>query len=682
MTFDEDKHGFARNELGLYLPHGARAPAAQPEWQPPFHVGTYISYSDLTDGTRRMDEAGVVERLKLLSVQDCLAALAHIGTRLFTGRSSRSTVERRLIQERVGGELGARILAMLDQRERSTAFCEQQLVHLARLAVLHADRRPHDDFSGGALYAEWITCLFGVTDLLDAHLEIESRDQRIGWEIRQHQLNQHDDSVPTIALHHELYRVLWPQLADRPAIEAEAAFRRHTGISIGDYFAIGGTVLAQLVNRGREEDSFPGVCPETFYSEVSIDKAEWRPFFELNARSVDDLGAALEAEEAAYGPTTYGSLTFERTPLAHLGVDGYVPLSMYAFQRRITEGVIHILAEAAEQEGRSRRYYASVFGGVFQQSVEETFRRGMAIASADVQITADVEYGDRRNRRRSSDVILGYERDPLFVEVVSGPLRAATSTRGDLSTLDGDLDRLVVGKAKQLDTSITDFFDGQLEVRGVDPTLVRRAWPVIVTSHSLPRTPTLLEEIEERIRQAGWLCDERVASLTIISAEELFFCEGFMERGSSFIGLLRGWKSGPAALGPFQNYLVELGGGKAPGSTHFERRFAEANADYMTRLLGKAVTGDDVLAHAAVDATTQIKSSTAGAQPARDRSEQLPIRWGSPVLTVCASGGTSLRNTFYRRRRPDIGPIHGRQEFRISRRGTLGSARLVWPARS
>jgi hypothetical protein len=263
----------------------------------------------------------------------------------------------------------------------------------------------------------------------------------------------------------------------------------------------------------------------------------------------------------------------------------------------MTEGIFHILSEAAEQEGRDRRYYASAFGDLFQESVEKTFRRGMAIASPDVEITADVEYGSRATRRRSSDVILCFEQNPVFVEVVSGPLRAATSTRGDLTTLNADLDRLVIGKAKQLDKSINDFFEGELALCGLDPDVVRRAWPVIATSHSLPHAPTLLEEIERRVEDAGWLRDERIRQLAIISAEELFFCEGFMERGRSFLSLVRGWKSGPAGAGSFKNYLVRLGGGRAPGSAHFERRFAEANAGYITHLVGREVSVDEVLAH-------------------------------------------------------------------------------------
>lgn len=81
----------------------------------------------------------------------------------------------------------------------------------------------------------------------------------------------------------------------------------------------------------------------------------------------------------------------------------------------------------------------------------------------------------------------------------------------------------------------------------------------------------------------------------MVSAEELFFCEGFMQAGRSLVSLIRGWKSGPTGRVSFKNYLIKLGGGRAPGSDHFERRFAEANADYMARMLGSDVTADDVL---------------------------------------------------------------------------------------
>jgi hypothetical protein len=83
--------------------------------------------------------------------------------------------------------------------------------------------------------------------------------------------------------------------------------------------------------------------------------------------------------------------------------------------------------------------------------------------------------------------------------------------------------------------------------------------------------------------------------LAIVSAEDLVFCEGHMQQGRTLLSLLRSWKSGVGANRPFKNELIALGGGRAPASGYFERRFAEASAEYMNKVIGGAVTADRVL---------------------------------------------------------------------------------------
>jgi hypothetical protein len=263
----------------------------------------------------------------------------------------------------------------------------------------------------------------------------------------------------------------------------------------------------------------------------------------------------------------------------------YVPLSMRSLQRCVSGGVFHLLRKAAEREGKDPRKYSSSFGRPFQQSVEETLRRGVD-ASEQTTIVADQPYGSRSNRRDTSDVILGDPLNPVFVEVVSGPLQARTITRGDLGSFADDAKRLVVCKDKQLDQCITAFFDGEFEVLGVDPTGVERVWPVIVSSHPFPHVGSVISKVKELVCDDGYLQGERVGELAIVSAEELFFCEGFMRHGRSFLSLIRGWKDGVYRFASFKNYLIAEGDGRAPASEHFMRRFAEFNVENMNRVLG------------------------------------------------------------------------------------------------
>jgi hypothetical protein len=580
------RYAFARHELGLLIPATA---GARPELPGVPNADRYVTASELT-GAPAVREQDLAARLGGLSAADCLVAIAHLSTRLFAQRTPQEGpgLQYELAEQMLGAApSGAEALEKLRSGEITTVFFEQQLVHLARLVIMHADRRPRDHFANGGLLKAWASCLIDVGDLLDPSLDISDEQQRLSWELRQCALNHYEDQMPSSALHHEVYRLLWPERTSARYQQVNDAFERHTEMRISDYFTIGAAVLARLVVRGSNEPTvLPAIEPAEYFSSASIDAANWQAFFKLSARDPDTLRRELLAEQETYGPTTYGSLTFERYPLAEIEPGVYVPVSMKSLQRRVSEGVFHLLREAATAEGRDLRRYSSRFGRVFQESVEQTLRRGVAFAGEEIPIVADVNYGTPAQPRDSTDVILAYERNPVFVEVVSGPLLAATITRGDLASFRKDADRLVVEKARQLDESIAAFKAGNLVLPGVDPDVVSRVWPVIVTSHPFPHRELIIRALKQRVRDAGHLQGDCIPGLAIVSAEELFFCEGFMQQGLTFLALVRGWKSGPHPDLSFKNYLIELGNGRAPISEHCERRFAEFNVENMNRVLG------------------------------------------------------------------------------------------------
>lgn len=500
MTFDRRSESPRQHELGLYLPRSATlevAPVGVP------HVGTYLTYSELTDRAP-MSESEIIGQLKKMSAADCLLAIADLSVRLFAGenRGLDGGLQHGLVDHLVGdGPLGRALHEKLDDPRWSAIWFEQQLVHIARLVVLHADRRPPDNFDQSRLFPDWVTCVIAVTDLLDADVEVEDHDMRLAWEIRQSELNHHAELLATTAIHHELYSVIWPQLRPDGWAGVEHAFASMTRMSIADYFTIGSTVMARLVNFANSGQGAPMIAPETYFAASHVDPSVPQAFFAFTARDVDELRSELLAEEEKYGPTTYGSLTFERFPLVEAQPGIFIPTSAASLHRRITEGVFHVLAEAAESEGRDRRHYVSAFGDVFQSLVENAVRRGEAARSENAApITADVLYGGRSNRRRSSDVILAYERNPVFIEVVSGPLNAATTASGDITTFRADLRRLVIEKAKQLNRCIEDFFAGAFTVEGAEPTTTYRVWPVILTSHPFPHADTIMDEVRDALR--------------------------------------------------------------------------------------------------------------------------------------------------------------------------------------
>jgi hypothetical protein len=272
------RYAFTHHELGLLIPAFARFHSEAPAVP---NADRYVTASEL-NGTQPVREQDIAARLRGLSVADCLVAIAHLSTRLYAQTTPHESpqLQHELAEQMLGGgPLAIRVLEKLRSGDITSVFFEQQLVHLARLVILHAERRPRDGFDDGRLLGEWGSCLIEVGDLLDPGIDIADDEQRLSWELRQCALNHRQDEMPVSALHHEVYRVLWPARKGARYQRVNDAFQRYTAITIGDYFTIGAAVLARLAVRGSRE---PTVLP-------AIEPVEHRP---------SDLAGILRAERS------------------------------------------------------------------------------------------------------------------------------------------------------------------------------------------------------------------------------------------------------------------------------------------------------------------------------------------------------------------------------------------------
>jgi hypothetical protein len=241
---------------------------------------------------------------------------------------------------------------------------------------LHADHRSHDEFAARTLYDHWMKCLLGVTDLLEHGLDFTDPNERMSWEVRQCELNANEDQLPVWALHHEVYSVLWPASGDSSAGEADDAFTRYVGMSTAEYFTVSSAVMAYFVNSGVADQPRAPLKPQQYFSSAKMDRLTWQAFFAVTARDVERMRDELLDEESRYGPTTFGSLTFERYPLVEVEPGMYLPISMSSLKRQITQGVYHLLGDAAERDGDDRRRHSSAFGMLFQRSLGHPASRG------------------------------------------------------------------------------------------------------------------------------------------------------------------------------------------------------------------------------------------------------------------------------------------------------------------
>ncbi len=304
-------------------------------------------------------------------------------------------------------------------------------------------------------------------------------------------------------------------LAEDGLPDADAAFERFTGLSIRKFMAVGmafsfGFAAAHEAPVGRA-----WLDIDSYFSQTKLTANDIQAFLKVSGTTLDQLRDNLAWEEGEFGTTTFGALAYERTPLL-VGPDGRVyVISLESLERRVTEGILHILAEGAEEEGGKREDYTSPFGNVFQQWAAACFERANAGFKNSPRLFVDVSYGPKRQRKDTPDVVLRYPRTMVAAETVSGPMQVRTLTHGDLSAFEADLIKLIDKKAEQLTKRIAEILAGEAAEIGLDADEVGMVWPVIITATSFPMRPEIGPVIRARLKHKNFLQDRKIRPVSI-----------------------------------------------------------------------------------------------------------------------------------------------------------------------
>ena len=504
----------------------------------------------------------MIERLGRLSVYDCMGMIGRLSMALeASGRPMEPAAQLRLVDwlaKDADPDLHRRLSDVV--RRGPVAICEQELVHLARMVLIHASPRKPNGFNAPTA-RDFLACLFrGVPDLLQATKgELENRHTRLSWTLRQCGMNRGQERLPLWSTYFEVFRRIWPALDAPGTPDADSAFLRYVGLSIEQFMSVGFAVSAAFAGEDGDGLGASGALrPSEYFATTAFDSSTVEAFLGATAATLEDLRERIAAEDAQWGPTTFGSLAIEKTPLLR-GPSGECYLvSAGALDRRVTHGILHSLAEGSVGAGLDREHFTSPFGAAFQVWVERALRRGIAGSASPPEIFIDEDYGTKRLPRRTPDIVLRYPRALVLVEVVAGPMRAQTITRGDLDAFDRDFDKLVRKKAEQLSKRGVEILNGDAERIGLAATGVTAVWPVIVSATPFPHRPEIGREVRQRLRAEGLFKDRRFRSIAIVSAEELAAAEGAMEEGASFLTLISEWKATPAVGDhSFKNFLID-----------------------------------------------------------------------------------------------------------------------------
>jgi hypothetical protein len=559
------------------------------------HAGVYATSRELGFDSERTENE-LAEILSGLSAYDCMGMIGRLSAWYYT--TPRAPLPKAQV-EVVGWLAGwdtewhERLLRAL--RRGAIVVFPQQLVHLARLVARYADPRPAEEFADQQGRLAFFTCLFGVSDLfLDVGVDLRDPDDRLGWALRHTGIGQRRERLTLWSTYYDVFCRIWPALAQAGLPDVDSAFERFTGLSIRKFMAVGMAFSFSFAAAHEGPVGRAWLDIDSYFSQTKLGASDVEAFLKVSGTTLQELRDNLANEEEKFGTTTFGALAYERTPLL-VGPDGRVCLiSFESLEHRVTEGILHILAEGAEGEGGKREDYTSPFGKAFQQWATACFERVNTGFKDPPKLIVDASYGSKRQSKDTPDVVLRYPRTIVAVEIVSGPLQARTLTHGDLSAFEADLVKLVDKKAKQLTERIAEILSGDAAGIGLDADGVGMIWPVIITATSFPARPEIGPFIRARLKRKGFLQGRKIRPVSIITAEEIAASEGTMAEGTSFVELLAEWKQN-ARTGdqPFKNFLIfrERDQRRPPGEHHRET-YAEASRDLVGLVLDPQTVED------------------------------------------------------------------------------------------
>lgn len=514
---------------------------------------SYVTYSELF-GIQPTWE-NFFDRLSDLGLQSLMVSLSYVNSVLYLKGGIQAQSD--LVDNTFDTELRSR-LAQLQDLETRVAYSPAQTLLVMRSALLHSPDR--EGMRPGRSYVRALSeVLLMANDLLMAdekrNIETAAADSSdpdvlsramLSFSIRTTVVNGADAFNTTVAR----ASIIFGELAQRDdirlraagdAIDVAARFEAVTGLSLRDYFAIGWMLIYwfHLGVRNPNDTHHRILIPQAFFSQTRLNPA-------LAGRILDGLmqdyataRARCEARQGGGRLFTYDIVPFMDSPLYRIRHDVAVPANLPFLAYRLSIGVYWILFDA--MSGGDRRRWSAFYGHLVEAYVRDTIATLLPRRSDLPQrVFPEFVYRVGRQEYRTTDVVGLFPGAAIFFEVTATRFRMeGTLLVDDPAAVEADLERIVIGKARQLDERIRHFREGRYAFGETTAVHVPVIIPVVVTSEPIPMWTTTSRTIRSALTREGLLQQPGIEPLRVIGVDELEMLEALAQTGTEPIDVLR-----------------------------------------------------------------------------------------------------------------------------------------------
>jgi hypothetical protein len=557
------------------------------------NIKAYVTYSELMGRVPTQDE--FIARLSRMGLHSLAVTLSSLMRILYNDGVATPELQMRMAYRALTPAMFERLRRLPNARER-VVFFPQQILFTMKFAVMHSpniqDPRPDDAFRD-----DLVEILLMASEFLDDMSGMAGNTRRalLSHLVRNFLLNATDQfryMLPRAAI---LYITLpnEPDLRNDPGfLDIAGVFRDATGVALADFIAFGLALFPWFIEQSELRGTFTqerqSMNPDTLFSNARIDPAVARRVLEALLHTHESLVTVLRERLAAYPGTlrdAYDFLAFMGRPLYQVRHDVLVPVHLGYLAARFSGGIYWTVFDYL-RDAEVRLQFSSFFGRVFEVYVRRSIQRSIPDRGELARrVYPEFIYRTRDGDRKTSDVIVVYERAAIFIEATASRIRMEeTAITGDLRSFEADIGRIVIKKAEQLTDRIRDFRAGLYTIGGLSHRELPRIYPVIATFQSLPESFFTWEYINERLTNEGLLQGAGIAPLQVLDIEEIEILEGILPQGVSLLEILQRRIDDPQRRYiSMKNFLIATIGERGVNE-YMQGRYRELGA-HITNLL-------------------------------------------------------------------------------------------------
>lgn len=228
-----------------------------------------------------------------------------------------------------------------------------------------------------------------------------------------------------------------------------------------------------------------------------------------------------------------------------------IPRAQFLAHKATTIGMYQTIWDLLRPNGMEA---ANKWSRFFGRAVEEHGRRTLKQSIPQgASVRCPEKERDQADREKACDVLVASNGDLLALDFVHRVLTKATQTTGTIDDLDGDIEKAVIKKLRQIDATLS----GEIN----DSQTRSRFLAVVVISGHLPLNPMLQDHIEILIGEQDFQVlgrDHRCRPVGVIDLDELAMLQSSIsDEGATMFDLLDEWLTSEWRGHNFRTWLVK-----------------------------------------------------------------------------------------------------------------------------